>query len=439
MGERAILIIDFGLMMLQTWLVSCVLLGGKVKRWWGCLLLYGIFAGAVCVGMIDLALMAAVALPMATAVFIAVSVQTPLGKGIWWKCSCLVVVMYINELCVSVYGVMLYLNRGELLFDERNLWSRDFVSSIASSVAIIVLCFAGRKLQGVVDSSFSDKKKYIQNGMLIAVAVVTICMVFVVTELEMEASIESNAGEYLKFSSLKIIVLVAISVLIGFVAYIRSSNDRLEQLVKTERHLKKLQKNYYEMMLEKEKITKQYRHDMNNLLVGLTAVAKEDGPKTLKYVEGLDEKTRKPYERLYYTGNSLLDTLLDYYVQQIPKDVSVKVTGKCQREIPVSDIDMCTIFSNLIQNAVEELQRVECDDNFFSFAIRQGKQNLNITLSNRCRPAKRKKGLSFQTSKQDIDNHGIGLRNVLETVENNGGEISFERRDDVFTCSVTFH
>lgn len=438
MGERAILIIDFGLMMLQTWLVSCVLLGGKVKRWWGCFVLYGIFVGAVCVGMIDLALMAAIALPMATAVFIAVSVQTTLGKGIWWKCGCLVVVFYINEICAEIYGVIFFLNGGETLSSEQNMWGMEFVSSMVSLAVIIVLCFIGRKVQSVINSSFSYKK-YIQNGMMIAVIFVTMCLVYVVITLEMEASLEKNANEYLKFSSLSIIVLLGISVLIGFVWYIRNNNDRLEQLVKTERHLRRMQENYYEMMLEREKTTKQYRHDMNNLLIGLMAVAEQDGPQTFTYVKGLNEKIQKPYEHTYYTGNSILDTVLGYYMQQLPKNVSVKVIGKCQRKVFVSDIDMCTIFSNLIQNAVEEIQRLERENAFFKLEIKQGKQCLCITLSNSCRTEEARGTPFLKTSKEDVAHHGIGLCNVLETVKKNGGEISFECQEDIFTCIVTFH
>ncbi len=59
-------------------------------------------------------------------------------------------------------------------------------------------------------------------------------------------------------------ISISIFLLVIFVVYIKNTNERMEQLLKTERLLKESQVNYYKRSLRKEADTRKYRHDMIN-------------------------------------------------------------------------------------------------------------------------------------------------------------------------------
>ena len=50
-------------------------------------------------------------------------------------------------------------------------------------------------------------------------------------------------------------------------------NEKMKETVDIEKRLRNSQKNYYEMLLQKEEETRKYRHDITNHLMCLKALA----------------------------------------------------------------------------------------------------------------------------------------------------------------------
>lgn len=48
----------------------------------------------------------------------------------------------------------------------------------------------------------------------------------------------------------------------------------------------------------------------------------------------------------------------------------------------ISDVDFCTIFSNLLSNAVEEVKRTPCINPYIKIEIKTGRVYLMITIRN---------------------------------------------------------
>ena len=92
----------------------------------------------------------------------------------------------------------------------------------------------------------------------------------------------------------------------------------------------------------------------------------------------------------------------------------------------MKDIDVTTIFSNLLDNAREAV--AECgEERYLSLKMDEAKDFLVICLRNSC-PAKRKKRKGHE---------GLGLVNVRYVVESYGGTMQVSRLKDGYQTSIT--
>lgn len=221
------------------------------------------------------------------------------------------------------------------------------------------------------------------------------------------------------------------------ILHLQRVQQLLEESIEREKNLKKIQETYYRSLLEKEEETKRYRHDMYNHFLAIRGLAKEEKAlNTLKYVESLENKWKSEGSQVYETGNFILNLLLHEHLSEI-KDAEILIKGFCKRDMLIDEADFCTIFSNLIQNAVEELGRLEQEKKYFIMEIRQGKEHTMIEILNSsCRIADQKKG-RLPTVKEDKKNHGIGMENVKSTVKKYQGELLWGGNGKEFKVSVS--
>lgn len=234
------------------------------------------------------------------------------------------------------------------------------------------------------------------------------------------------AREYLPTEQVKIafevvsmLSLLGVAGTILFIMYIRIANQKMEQLLLTERKLKQMQEQYYTVLLEKEDATRKYRHDMKNHLLCLYDLSEKEKVSEIKaYIGAMQKEFLAIQRKSYCTGNDIADVLLNYHLSDLD-DIKISVIGKCPGDLPISDMDFCTIFSNLIKNAIEEVKKQKEENRYIKVHIRQGKQNLSITIINTSQKVLDKE--TVKTSKKDKRNHGIGLKNVKAVIEKNGG------------------
>ena len=112
------------------------------------------------------------------------------------------------------------------------------------------------------------------------------------------------------------------------------------------------------VLLEKEQDTRAYRHDMQRHLMNLYALQREEkGVQAQEYLRGLMEGLEEIQKKIYVTGNDVIDVLTSVYLARL--DPAVEITFDCQLQPPlkIGDMDLCTIYGNLLENAVEELCR----------------------------------------------------------------------------------
>lgn len=284
----------------------------------------------------------------------------------------------------------------------------------------------------------NDLVKWVRDKIVVLILVIIFSLLFTIGGL-------SHADKFIYDDSFQgFIDLICIVAFVGmisvviFIIYIQNANERMEKMVFIEHELKVMQEKYYKGLLNREEDTRKYRHDMHNHFLCLQQYAKSGQvEKVLEYTEELQKKMSNIQRKCFFTGNHILDILVNHYFLSL-EEAEVTVQGICRDDIAISDVDFCTIFSNLIENAVEEINRQSVKKKYIKMYIRQGKEYCTIEIRNSLEAAdKNKKIIIGRTNKSNKRNHGMGLINIKETVEKNKGEFKIEKGDNDFFASVS--
>lgn len=93
------------------------------------------------------------------------------------------------------------------------------------------------------------------------------------------------------------------------------------------------------------------------------------------------------------------------------------------------------IFANVIQNACEASEN--CENSHIWISIKEGRDHLLLQVKNTYEGEITfdKKGIPM-TSKADKASHGLGLKNVIDTVSRNKGTYSFSASDNIFKAEI---
>lgn len=285
------------------------------------------------------------------------------------------------------------------------------------------------------------KKVHINTGIYFIIGAIAVSMVFCLNVVNFVIDYLPYDRYVIFCNVLSIAVCISIFLLVIFVIYIKNTHEQMEELLKTEQLLKESQVNYYKQILKKEVDTRKYRHDMINHLVYVQSILSKNKLKDAqKYLESMLGKFKVIQNTYYIVGNEMVETIMNYYFGMLPNRIKIEIKGMCLVDIDMEDTDVCTVFSNLFQNAVEEILENNINDARIIVEVRKGNQYVEYSIINSMfseinREFIGKNNLPI-SHKVDKKNHGIGMINVKNTVERNGGTFKWEQKEGHFIVNV---
>ena len=195
------------------------------------------------------------------------------------------------------------------------------------------------------------------------------------------------------------------------------------------KHCEEVQNIYREM--------RGWRHDYHNHIQTMKAYRKlgEDG-KLDEYLTALDADLTS-VDTLIKSGNVKVDAILNSKLS-LAKERQVNVSAKAivPSELSMSEIDLCVILGNLLDNAIEAALRLEDE------AARQirvyidiKRDQLYISITNTCGGSVRKQNGHYLSAKEG-GSHGFGLMRVDRLIDKYAGYIKSRDEDGAFTTEV---
>ena len=202
-----------------------------------------------------------------------------------------------------------------------------------------------------------------------------------------------------------------------------------------EQHLK-MQLKHFDEMLVAQKQLKKFKHDFKNYVIGLQAYIDENNvPGANDYLEGMKEKFA-PGISLIETGNPALDAMLSTKkaVAQ-SREIDVYTQIQIPENLPIEPIDLCVIFGNALDNAIEGCERAQSSNKKINIEMRYRGETLFCRISN---TAPKPENYVLKTSKPDKKNHGFGLENIKTALAKYNSSPIVEYSDNTFVLKFTF-
>ncbi len=201
---------------------------------------------------------------------------------------------------------------------------------------------------------------------------------------------------------------------------------------------------YYKQCLIMQKAveeTKSFRHDYNNHMSILNEfISKGEILSAKKYISNLREEHQK-YTSIIYssTGNIPIDSVLNYKLNSLPdKNIDINLEINVPTELSVEIMDISTILTNLMDNAISALNKVDKNKKM-SIKIIYRKGMLIISIANSYNGTVLYENGKIITTKENKVNNGKGLSNIRKATEKYNGLLKLSHNENIFTSEVLLY
>jgi len=188
-----------------------------------------------------------------------------------------------------------------------------------------------------------------------------------------------------------------------------------------------------------------WRHDYHNHIQAMKALNLQarnvscDNP----YLQQLDDYLNNlnqdltTVDTVLKTGNIMVDAILNSKLSLIKsKGISVNAKAAVPAVLSVSEVDLCAMIGNLLDNAMEAcLRQPEDSKKYIRIFLGTMKGQLYLSVYNSAGSDIRKSGKNYISSK-DSPSHGFGLMRVDRIAEKYGGYVNRQNEDGVFATEI---
>ncbi|WP_461207556.1 GHKL domain-containing protein [Clostridium sp. DL1XJH146] len=228
--------------------------------------------------------------------------------------------------------------------------------------------------------------------------------------------------------------------LVSYIMILWLFKQTREQLtLQNEQNLLQIQimasKQNVESLKESQEKTIIYRHDMRHHLNLINAYLADNNKEAAqKYITEV-EKNIESLAVETYCSNYSLNLIIHFYITKAKEEnINVKTQIELPRELAVSDMDLCLIFSNAIENAINALTDIKgSNDKILKILCKTKNDKLLIKITN-----------SFEGKIMMVDeipiskseNHGLGTKSIAAIAEKYNGAYSFTAENGMFKTSI---
>jgi len=192
---------------------------------------------------------------------------------------------------------------------------------------------------------------------------------------------------------------------------------------------------HFEALEESQEKTMLYRHDMRHHLNLINSYLVDNNKEAAqKYITEV-EKTIEGAAVEKYCSKYTVNLILSSYIAKAKNE---QITVETQIDLPeknaVSDMDLCVIFANALENAINACKTINsANDRIIKIVSKINHNKLYLQITN-----------SFDGTIMFVDdmpistdeNHGLGTKSIAAVAQKYGGMYSFTVEDRVFKAII---
>ena len=175
----------------------------------------------------------------------------------------------------------------------------------------------------------------------------------------------------------------------------------------------------------------QARHDRrHHNLVLLEFANNNDIESVREYLTSLVDSDGEVWGDVKHCENMTVNTVLTVYERRAKENgISVNISAKASRELPVLPQDLVIVIANLFENAIHAAAKLKSEDKQINICIKDSAQRLLVKVENPCRP-----NLAF-----DETQFGVGIRSVISTAQKYEGMYDFCAENGTFSAKISLN
>ena len=340
------------------------------------------------------------------------------------------VTLYQGIALLADYGTLLIIGK---IFPEI---TADMLHHAPVSALVTIICKIVLLILMLVIKRRTGSKS---GGMLTDYEWLRMLLVPVITMLSLTAiMVKYNVLENINQDNVLIYIALGMAVMNINVFYLINDILEREAIINKERLFREKMTNetnmYYSMTENLEKQRKK-THEFKNHMAYISALANKEQYQELKeYILKIDNDIKVNMDTID-TNNAIVNAVLNAkYREAVNKGIVFILKVNDLSRIQLADMDIVVILSNLLSNAIEACEVSEEKVIKFKFILQDDQMILSVKNS-MSKPPVKKNGI-FLSQKQEAENHGMGIMNVIEVVEKHGGRHVIDYDDHSFSFMV---
>lgn len=181
-------------------------------------------------------------------------------------------------------------------------------------------------------------------------------------------------------------------------------------------------------------------HDLHNHMEILHGYLRQ---RKLEEAESYLEELRTPIKDIIqtvWTGDEAIDYLINSKLTVMKKEgMQVCANIEYPHNIKIKGADMTAVLGNLLDNAMEAVAKCSREKRFVNLTIRRINQMLIIKVENSYEETPHRKDGQMETTKEDKQHHGWGLKSAKAAVEQYDGTLEISFKENVFRAVATLY
>lgn len=195
---------------------------------------------------------------------------------------------------------------------------------------------------------------------------------------------------------------------------------------------------HYRSLEEKDKASRKILHDIKNHLQVLDNAVHIKGTNEYDYIEAIKDKMSVLSDN-YLTGHRLLDILLNEKIAEAKShDIQLHLDTDNVNLNFINEYDLVTIFSNILDNAMEAVKKLTLDERKIYLHIKQNHNMIVVREKNFCEinSVHLDKNHHIRSSKRNHE--GLGLLNIQEALKNYNANMNIDTSASQFSVTIVF-
>lgn len=176
-----------------------------------------------------------------------------------------------------------------------------------------------------------------------------------------------------------------------------------------------------------------YRNHIHNMKIQLTGGNYE---KLSDYLDQLADDLDS-VDMVVKTGNVMADAILNSKLSTAGRlNVRLNVKANVPAGLPMSDVELCSVLGNLLDNAVEACGALPEAERFMRVYIGTLKGQFYLSVQNAAGQVRREKGVYLSTKEPAGKRHGYGLLRIDRIARKYGGYVNRQNEEGIFATEL---